>query len=147
PTGVDPPVDDPLEYFPLGDGYKWTYDHLDGETVQWVEEVTMTATTWNGQAAWKVQDSPDSSGVFDVQTWVVTNERVERVHRDEFQGNTLAVSVDYTPGFTRFAAAWTTPGYTETIQYTRDERDASGAIDSKVRYQKYEVESVGESVE
>ena len=150
PTGVEPePPKDPLNYFPVGDGYEWSYDHIDGltEMVDWVEEVSVEATTWNGQSAWKVQDSPDAAGVFDVQTWVLNADRIERVHRDEFQGNTLRASVDYTPGFTRFAAAWTTQGYTETITYTRDAQDASGSVDSKLRFQKYEVEAVGESVE
>lgn len=146
PTGPEP---EPLDYYPVGDGYTWTYDHIDGTTgdSEWIEEVTMKATTWNGQAAWRVQDSPDASGVFDVQTWVLSGERIERVHRDEFQGSTLRASVDYTPGFTRFAAAWVVDGFTETITYTRDEMDASGGVDSKTRYQKYEVEAIGEQVE
>jgi hypothetical protein len=113
-----------LPYHPLADGAWWDYQHSD-----WTERVTMAATTFDGSPAFLMTDSPNPKDSLRSDSVVVERDgRVLRVSKQEYlappEGEpTLASSVDYGAGFTRFDENWALQpvGFRETPEYQRIE--------------------------
>src|SRR5690349_21080623 len=109
-------------YQPLADGASWTYQHD-----SWTEQVTMTATTVNGEAAYALVSSPNpKNNVRSEATLVERDGRVLRVAEQDYVAPpdaeaTLKSSVDYGAGFTRFDEGWAqqAAGFSEVPEYQR----------------------------
>jgi hypothetical protein len=129
----DPPTDPPgtveKPYYPLVNGATWSYQHSD-----WVEQVTATATTHEGAAAFLMSDSPSPKDQLRSDSIIVSTQgRAARVSKDEYLvgGATpvLSSSVTYGVGFTRFNESWADQpvGYKETPEYVRIETPPGAA--------------------
>lgn len=150
--GQEDPVD-PTElgsYFPLVDGAWWEYAHSD-----WTERVELTATTFEGREAFLAVDSPNPSDNLRSDSMLASIDgRVVRLTKEEFLvgaggSETLASSVTYGVGFTRFNEDWATRavGYTETPEYIRVEtRPGTGARPAEDRRHTFEVVSLSDRV-
>src|SRR3954452_24045798 len=93
--GQEPPPPQPTTlapYHPLVDGAWWDYQHAD-----WVERVTLSATTWNGESAFIMTDSPNpKDNIRSEATLVERDGRVLRVFKQELlvEPDTAAVLKD-----------------------------------------------------
>jgi len=151
--GQEPPPPQPTTlapYHPLVDGAWWDYQHAD-----WVERVTLSATTWNGESAFIMTDSPNpKDNIRSEATLVERDGRVLRVFKQELlvEPDTAAVlkdSVDYGAGFTRFDESWPQQavGFQVTPDYERVETPAGGAAKpAEARRHTFEILSLSEQV-
>jgi hypothetical protein len=121
--GQEPPAE-PAEqapYHPLVSGAWWKYEHDD-----WTERVDVEATSFEGEPAFLMTDSPNPKDSLRSDAIVVERAgRVLRVAKDEYliganDQATLDSSVSYGVGFTRFDEAWAQQavGFKETPEYT-----------------------------
>jgi hypothetical protein len=129
--GAMPPVME--SYFPLADGYTWTYRHTSPTNGVWTEVTRVSATEFEGEAAWEVTASEDLDGFLEVQIWQDQGGTVGRVHLEQFLDGNLQESVDYDPGFARYSTDWHEPSYTKTISYTRIVTDDTGLVMTDTR--------------
>ncbi len=139
----EPPIDSTLqnveEYFPLADGGSWVYRHthlVDGE---WLEEVTMEATTYDDKPAFLVSDSPDLDQEISLQTWQQSGTAITRVYREQVLDEAVILSVGYDPGFLRFDTRWDAPGIVTVNTYRREETKADGTNSAAIREQTFTV--------
>lgn len=125
--GQDPPPDPVVggSYHPLVDGSTWRYAHDD-----WTETVTLTTTTYEGQPAFLMSDSPNPSDrLRSDAVLTAVDGRIARVSKDEYlvpageTEGTLQSSATYGVGFTRFNEAWAdqSVGFKESPEYVRVE--------------------------
>ncbi len=131
--GQDPPPDPVVpmgDYHPLVDGATWRYEHSD-----WIETVTLTATTHDGEPAFLMSDSPNPSDRLRSDAILIKEGgRISRVTKDEYlvsagsDEGTLQSSVSYGVGFTRFNEDWANQsvGYKESPEYVRVETPPGG---------------------
>jgi hypothetical protein len=121
-----------------------------------MEEVTLTATTLDGEPAFVMTDSPNpSDGVRSDATVVAVNGRVLRTSKQEYLigatgAATLEASLDYGVGFTRFDEGWATQavGFKETPEYQRVETPAGGTARApEARRHTFEILSLSEAVQ
>lgn len=130
--GQDPPPDPVVggDYHPLVDGSSWRYAHDD-----WVETVTLTTTTFEGQPAFLMSDSPNPSDRLRSDAVLTKVEgRIARVSKDEYlvsageTEGTLQSSATYGVGFTRFNEDWANQsvGFRESPEYVRVETPPGG---------------------
>ncbi|MEY2932618.1 MAG: hypothetical protein RL033_3367 [Pseudomonadota bacterium] len=138
-------------YQPLVDGARWAYQHSD-----WTEQVTVTATSLDGEPAFLMTDSPNpSDSVRSDATVVIVAGRVLRKTKQEYlisagDTATLQSSVDYGVGFTRFDESWgeRAVGFKETPEYQRVETPAGGTARApEARRHTFEILSLSESVQ
>lgn len=130
--GQDPPPDETStgEYHPLVDGAWWEYAHSD-----WTERVTVESTTFQGEPAFLMSDSPNPSDQLRSDAILTkVDGRIARMTKDEYliaaSGDaTLVSSVTYGVGFTRFHEAWASApvGFQETPEYVRVETTPGGS--------------------
>jgi hypothetical protein len=133
-------------YYPLVDGARWTYRHVDPDQSTWDEVVEMTYVPLPSGPAFEAADNAGLNGTRSVATLVLEDDKVLRVHKEVFEQDLLSETVDYDPGFLRFDESWTA-GETTNWRYDRVERDADGlARDASVRQQRFIVESMSVSV-
>lgn len=137
-------------YHPLVPGSSWKYQHDD-----WLEEVTLEATTFDGAPAFMMSDSANPKDNLRSDSIITVSEgRVLRMTKDEYlQVGTgdpvIQSSVTYGVGFTRFNEAWAEQavGYKETPEYIRVETPPGGtARPGEERRHTFEVTSLSEEV-
>lgn len=137
-------------YYPLVPGSSWKYQHDD-----WLEEVRLEATTFDGAPAFLMSDSPNPKDDLRSDSIIMLSEgRASRMTKDEYlQVGTgdaiIQSSVTYGVGFTRFNEAWSEQavGYTETPEYIRIETPPGGsARPGEERRHTFEVMSLSEQV-
>lgn len=147
---IDPPDDPtlsaPEEYFPLAAGSRWSYHHVHRTRGEWLEEVTMSETTFDGEFAYLVEDSPDLNGEISVQTWQQLGTEITRVYREQKRSNVVLLEVSYDPGFLRFDTAWNAPGVVTRNTYRRAETKPDGSTSQAIREQVFTVLSIDASV-
>lgn len=138
----------PTDYYPLVDGASWVYEHDD-----WTEQVTVESTTFEGQPAFLMSDSPNPGDQMRSDAILTrVDGRVARVTKEEYfipaAGDPMLVaSVTYGVGFTRFDENWATqaPGYSETPEYVRIETRPDGTVrPEQARKHTYEVISLSD---
>ncbi len=113
----------------MADGARWEYQHDD-----WTETVTLSATTFNGEPAYLMSDSPNPSDDLRADSIIsVADGAVARMTKEEFfiplAGDpVLRSSVTYGTGFTRFKEDWATQqvGFKESLSYVRVETPPAG---------------------
>jgi hypothetical protein len=146
----DPPAASLEPYFPLVPGSWWQYVHKD-----WTERVETTTTTFNGQDAFLMTDSPNPSDKLRSDSIIQSIDgRVARMSKEEFlvDGDTqvLNSSVSYGAGFTRFDENWANQpvGYRDTPEYVRVETRPDGTVrPPEARKHTFEIISLSEPVE
>lgn len=137
-----------LDYYPLVDGASWTYRH--GGGTAWDEDVTLSELEFEGAPAFLLADSPGLDGTRSESILVRDESRVVRVHREEYAGEQLVLSVDYVPGFLRFDRVWLEQGVgsSEIYAYDRTEYDGLGqVVRAGPRSHEYTLEAFPTSVE
>lgn len=115
------------DYYPVVDGSMWVYRHAGGSQ-PWNEEVTLTATEWNGAPAFETSDTESPGGSRSLSTHMDDGSLVTRVHKDVYEMDVLTSLVDYDPGFARFDRRWVDAdvGSSETLSYVRAAVDPAG---------------------
>lgn len=117
------------DYHPLVDGAWWRYQHSD-----WTETVTLESTTYAGQPAFLMSDSPNPSDLLRSDAIITkVDGRISRITKDEYlvpagAEPILQSSVTYGVGFTRFNENWLNQaaGYKESPEYIRVETPPGG---------------------
>jgi hypothetical protein len=140
---------EPSGFYPLFDGATWTYIHTRSDSSQWSEVVTLTATTYEDQPAFRLQDTADLSGESTMSVLSRAGTTVQRIHKEVFAGQQALMLVDYVPGFPRFDDAWLDleAGDEETRGYTRTEYDGQGNYPFEDdRSHEYTIVSLSETV-
>ena len=95
-------------HFPLASGAHWTYHHSGGPKAAWDETDTMLATTYQGKAAFLLEDQEDAQGAQTHSTLVVQGTGVYRTYKEVTIGGQTALTVRYDPAFLRYDEAWLT---------------------------------------
>lgn len=138
------------DYYPLVEGASWTYLRTNADQTMRTEEVTLAATTYEGQAGFLMVDSGNAAGQHDESVLVRSGTSVVRIYGETLAGQALLFSVTYeTPGFVRFDDAWhgRAAGFSEDRTYTRTEYDAQGLNPNVTpRTQRFTVEAHGETL-
>jgi hypothetical protein len=145
----DPEAPSVESYHPLVDGSAWDYEHN-----SWIEHVTLTATTYEGRAAFSLASSADpDDGIRSEAILADDGGRIVRLAKSDYQqgaeGDTLLSTITYGVGFTRFNEAWAneTVGFQESPEYTRVETPAGGTPRTgEFRKHTFEVLSLSERV-
>jgi hypothetical protein len=101
--------------FPLVDGASWTYRHTSLTKEPWNEVAKLSKTTYEGKAAFILEDEEDAEGAQTRSTHVVHGTGVFRAFREVRVNGDLALQVTYDPAFLRFDEAWTKVGQSETL--------------------------------
>ncbi len=117
------------DYYPMVAGSTLTYRHS-GNGTPWEDETKVTATKVDGEDAWITEGSPDAKGETSKNTIIQIGTRILRSHKEEFKAGVAQGTVDYTPGFIRFDAAWVdeSDGFSEDVTYKRTEKTANGSV-------------------
>jgi hypothetical protein len=137
------------QYYPLADGASYTYLHTNSDMTQWNEEVQVVAVEFDSKSAFELTDSADPKGEHTKSILRVEDGQVARVHKEVFAGSERAMTVDYDPGFLRFADAWLDEdeGFVEEVGYLRTEFDGNGENPvEEDRLQRYTLDSVSVQV-
>ncbi len=142
-SGVAQDVED---YFPLVDGGSWVYRHTHQVDGQWIEEVFMAATTFDGEPAFLVSDTPDLSQEISLQTWQRIGSAVSRVYREQTLDGDVVLTVTYDPGFLRFDSSWNAVGVVTDNVYRREETKPDGTSSAAIREQTFTVLDTAASV-
>ena len=132
-------------YYPVVEGAVWVYRH-EGGTNLWDETVTVEM---DGDSPLFV-DSPSTSGESSRDTLGLVGTSVMRVSKIALTAGKTTATVEYNPGFTRFDSAWLSQevGYTEVLNYARQEWDATGQlVRDGERSHSFSVEAKGVEVE
>jgi hypothetical protein len=143
------PMYEDTAYYPVSDGATWVYRHMGGNDT-WDEHVELSHVTHDGEAAFMLRDTVGPSGTRSETVLGRVGSQIARIYREEFRGIALQATASYDPGFVRFDHAWVerADGYTETLSYTRLERDADGAITADgERSHHYTIEDHDDTVE
>lgn len=142
--------------FPLVDGASWTYRHTSLTKEPWNEVATMRKTTYEGKAAFILEDEEDAEGAQTRSTLVVQDTGVFRAFREVRVNGDLALQVTYDPAFLRFDEAWTKVGQNETldddwtqmcIMTSVASKCAPGAVQTGKTTHKYTVAATHVSIE
>lgn len=112
---------------PMVAGATWTYQHNG-----WTEVQTVSATTYEGEPAFVVKDTPNPKDSFRSDSVHVKRDgRLLRLYKDQFFVSSSGVdqldsSATYGVGFLRCDEAWASkePGWNETPEYIRIETNA-----------------------
>ncbi len=139
-------LQDVEEYFPLVDGGSWVYRHTHQVDGQWIEEVSMAATTFDGEPAFLVSDTPDLSQEISLQTWQRIGSAVSRVYREQTLNGDVVLTVTYDPGFLRFDSSWNAVGVVTANVYRREETKPDGTSSAAIREQTFTVLETAASV-
>jgi hypothetical protein len=102
-------------HFPLVDGASWTYHHTNLVDPAWDETATLTASTYKGEDAFVLSDQEDAQGEQTHSTHIVDGTRVYRAYKEVAVQDQVAVTTTYDPPFLRYDEAWTTSGYSVTL--------------------------------
>jgi hypothetical protein len=102
-------------HFPLLDGTRWTYHHTNLVDEPWDEVDTVTAATYDGEAAFILSDQEDAQGEQTHSTHVVDGTRVLRAYKEIEVGDVVAVTTTYDPAFLRYDEAWRKTGDSVTL--------------------------------
>jgi hypothetical protein len=132
-------------YYPFVDGARYRYLHSKGG---WVETVTIAAVRGERDTFEQTQ-SPNTMGESGTSMLVRRSGEVLRVSEEQFLDDVLTFSIEYDPGFLRFADSWAEErvGFSETRSYERTETKAGGAPKApQPREHVFSVEEVGETV-
>jgi hypothetical protein len=146
----DPPAATNQHYFPLVAGAWWAYAHSD-----WTERVDTGTSTFDGQDAFLMTDSPNPSDDLRSDSIITSlNGRVSRMAKEEFlvggPDDVLTSSVNYGVGFTRFDENWANQpvGFKDTPEYVRVETSPDGTVKApEARKHTFELMSLSESVQ
>lgn len=96
-------------HFPLIDGATWTYRHEYPQNpgkAGWDEIANMHATTYEGKAAFVLEDEEDAQGERSASTMVIDDTRILRVYKEVKVSGEIAFKTTYDPGFLRYDEAW-----------------------------------------
>jgi hypothetical protein len=117
------------DFYPMVAGSTLTYRHS-GDGTPWDDETKVSATKVAGEDAWLTEGAPDAKGETSKNTIIRTGTRVLRSHKQEYKAGVAQGTVDYTPGFIRFDAAWVDKddGYSDDVSYKRTEKTAAGSV-------------------
>jgi hypothetical protein len=102
-------------HYPLSNGATWTYHHENPTKEPWDEMDTLVGTTYNGKPAFVLNDQEDAQGEQTASTLIVDGTGVYRVYKEVRVNDQLALKVTYDPAFLRYDEAWTTEGFTQTL--------------------------------
>ncbi|MEM7157659.1 MAG: hypothetical protein AAF799_32765 [Myxococcota bacterium] len=134
------------DYFPLVDGATWTYRHVASDGTTWDEIVQMRQVTFDGAAAFEIEDNAGNNGENTISTLVDMGGQVMRVHKEVLLAGTQVMTVDYAPGFLRFNNGWSSDERTDWF-YDRTEYDDMAAVtDQAERHQIFQLESLSTEV-
>lgn len=102
-------------HYPLADGASWTYHHENPTKEPWDEVDTLVGTTYKDKPAFILNDQEDAQGEQTASTLIVDGTGVYRAYKEVSVNGMVALKVTYDPAFLRYDEAWTTEGFTQSL--------------------------------